>query len=521
MTPIGVRPVATKPAGRLYGRVLRTCLAIRAELRGQNPLTTNLRSRSVGLLGLALAVLLVAPPAAAQPVAERARFEALQDAQPLVGRPYEDVKDMLDAKGFALETRYSPSEPESIGKVVTASFAMNPPHVVLSVGEFSVPDFARLRYREPGLESLLVYLRNAGIRDSTEVVEARDSNLWGRCIYQYPGQGRRLRPGATLTLRFALRAIVIPGVAGMPAAAAEQMLRDSGFGVQSFDTTVSRRTEFGRVVGTEPAAGQKLLPGRTVLLWVGRRPPAGAWLAVLITLLCLGALAAGLFLLRRRVPGLMRWFTEVVQRVQRVPATPPPAEVPGLTEQDVADLKHLLPSLKLDRGVITRLEREMFELRVEVGKLTEQLEPEPVAAKLSDHEAGESVSVYNRAVAGASPASFIEQTRPLSVALSRGRPLEPGAAPVVQFTEAHGGGFLLVQDGDDWLLFPKQESTGAQLTDIEQCFVVEHGSQEPVNKNLVQFMRRAALCVPAERGWVLEHKGHLFILGLPAREDLA
>jgi hypothetical protein len=195
--------------------------------------------------------------------------------------------------------------------------------------------------------------------------------------------------------------------------------------------------------------------------------------------------------------------------------------VPGLTEQDVADLKHLLPSLKLDRGVITRLEREMFELRVEVGKLTEQLEPEPVAAKLSDHEAGESVSVYNRAVAGASPASFIEQTRPLSVALSRGRPLEPGAAPVVQFAEAHGGGFLLVQDGDDWLLFPKQESTGAQLTDIEQCFVVEHGSQEPVNKNLVQFMRRAALCVPAERGWVLEHKGHLFILGLPAREDLA
>jgi hypothetical protein len=482
---------------------------------------TNLRSGSVGLFGLALAAFLAAPPAGAQPTAERARFEALQDSEPLVGRPYEEAKSIIEAKVFALETRYIPSKPESIGKVVSAYFAMRPPHAVLSVGDYRVPDFTRRRYHQPRLESLLALLRDAGIRESTEVVEARDSNLWGRCVYQFPPEGRRLRPGATLMLQFALRAIPIPSVAGMTGAAAEQMLRDSGFSVQSFDTTVSRRAEFGRVVGTEPAAGQRLLPGRTVLLWTGRRPPAGWWLAVLITLLCLGALAAGFFLLRRRIPGLMRWFTEVVQRVQRVPATPPPAEVPGLTEQDVADLKHLLPTLKLDRGVITRLEKEMFDLRTEVSKLAERLEPEPVAEKVSDYQAGENVSVYNRAIAGASPASFIEQTRPLSVALSRGRPLEPGAAPVVQFTEAHAGGFLLVQDGDDWLLFPKLESTGAQLTDIEQCFVVEHGSQEPVNKNLVQFVRRAAVCAPAENGWVLQHKGYLFILGLPARDDLA
>jgi hypothetical protein len=516
MTPTGVLLGATKPAGWLCSRVLHRCQAILAELCGQKPLTTNLRPGSAGLFSLALAVLATAPLAGAQPLAERARFEAMRDSQPLVGRPYEYVKSTLEAKGFVLETRYRPSEPESLGRVVSASFAMNPPHVVLSVGDFRIPDLTRLRYREPRLESLLVLLRNAGIRDSTEVVEARDPHLWGRCVYQYPGVGQRLKPGGVLTLRFALRAIAVPGVVGLTKAAAEQVLRDSGFGVQSFDTTVSRRTEFGRVVRTEPAAGQKLLPGHTVLLWVGRRPPVGAWLAALIALLGLGALVAGFLLLRRRIPGLVGWFTQVVQRV---PAATPPPEVPGLTEQDVADLKSLLPTLKLDRGVITRLEEEMFELRAEVRKLAEQLKPPPVAAKEPDRSK-EVIRAYNEAIDSASPAGFLEHRKPVSVALSGRHVVDAGVAPVLEFTESDAGSFLLVQDGDRWLLFPKQGTPAAQLGDIEQCYVAEHGSQEPVDKNLVQFVRRAAVCVPAEKGWVLKQKGHLFIHGLPATDEL-
>jgi hypothetical protein len=511
MTPTGVLLGAMISAGRLCGRVLRGCHAILAELRDQRPLTKNLRFGQVGLFSLALAVLATTPQAGAQPMAERARFEAMRDSQPLVGRPYEYVKSTLEAKGFMLETRYRPSQPESLGRVVSAAFAMNPPHVVLSVGDFRIPDLTRQRYREPRLESLLVLLRNAGVRDSTEVVEARDSNLWGRCVYQYPGVGQRLRPGAVLTLRFALRTIAVPGVVGMTKAAAEQVLRDSGFGVQSFDTTVNERREFGRVVRTEPATGQ-MLPGRTVLLWVGRRPSAGAWLAVLIGLLCLGVLVAALFLLRRRIPGLAGWFT---QFVQRVPAASPPPEVPGLTEADVADLKSLLPTLKLDRGVITRLEEEMFELRAEVRKLAGQLRPSPVAAQEPDRSR-EVIRAYNEAVESASPAGFLERMKPVSVALSARHVVDAGVAPILEFAESDAGSFLLVQDGDRWLLFPKQEAGAPQLGDIEQCYVAEHGSREPANKNLVQFVRRAAICVPAEKGWVLKQKGHLFIHGLPA-----
>lgn len=514
MTPTGVLPGATRPAGWLCGRVPRRCRAILAELRDQKPLTKNLRFGSVGLFSLALAVLAMAPPTGAQPLAERARFEAMRDSQPLVGRPYEYVKSTLEAKGFMLETRYRPSQPESLGRVVSASFAMNPPHVVLIVGDFRIPDLTRLRYREPRLESLLVLLRNAGIRDSTEVVEARDSNLWGRCVHQYPGVGQRLRPGAVLTLRFALRAITVPGVVGMTKAAAEQVLRDSGFGVQSFDTTVSERNEFGRVVSSEPATGQ-MLPGRTVLLWVGRRPPAGAWLAALIGLLCLGALVAAFFLLRCRIPGLAGWFTQVVQRV---PAATPPPEVPGLTEADVADLKSLLPTLKLDRGVITRLEEEMFKLRAEVRKLAEQLRPSPVAAQ-EPGRSREVIRACNEAIESASPAGFLEHMKPVSVALSARHVVDAGVAPILEFTESDAGSFLLVQDGDRWLLFPKQEAATGQLGDIEQCYVAEHGSRDPVNKNLVQFVRRAAICVPAEKGWVLKQKGHLFIHGLPASDE--
>ncbi len=519
MTRTGVLFGATRSAGWLRSRVLRTCHAMLAELRGQKPPTMNLRSGSAGLLGLALAVLSAAP-AGAQPLAERARFEALLDSQPLVGRPYEYAKNLLDAKVFTLETRYRPSEPESLGKVVSAYFVMNPPHVVLSVGDFRVPDFAGTRFHEPRLDSLLVLLRNAGVRDSTEVVEAQDPSQWGTCIYPSPGVGQRLKPGATLTLRFALRAIAVPSVVGMTAAAAAQMLGDSGFGVQSYDTTVSRPADFGRVVRAEPAVGQKLLPGRTVLLWTGRRPPAGAWLAALIVLLCLGALVAGFFLLRRRVPGLAGWFNQVVQRVQRVPATPPPPVVPGLTTEDVAELKSLLPTLMLDRGVVTRLEKEMFALRAEVKRLAEQLRPASTAAEAHDRS-GEITLTYNKAIASASPVGFLDELHPVSVSLSGRHVVDAGVAPVLEFTESNAGSFLLVPDGDRGLLFPKQGTPASQLGDIEQCYVVEHGSQEPVNKNLVQFVRRPAVCAPAEKGWTLKQKGHLFILGLPARDTLA
>jgi len=501
------------------------CNAVLAELRGPNSLTTNLRSGSVGLLGLVLAVLWMAPPAGAQPVDERARFEALQQSQPLEGMRYEEAKSIVESKVFALETRYVPSEPESIGKVVSADFAMRPPHVVLSVGEFRVPDFARLRYGEPELEGLLLLLRNGGIRDSMEVVETQDANLSGRCLSQYPAAGRRLRPGEALMLRYALRPIPVPVVAGMPQAAAELVIKESGFGIQSYDTTVRRREEFGRVVATEPAAGQELLPGRTVLVWVGRRPPAGWWLGALITLLCLAALAAGLYLLRRRFPGLLAgivaWFTRVVQRIQRVPATPPPPEVPGLTEQDVADLKHLLPSLKIDRGVITRLEKEVFELRAEVRRLTEQSKPATDAAEAVKPEpSGAIIKAYNDAIASASPVGFLEKLRPVSVSLSSKKVVDAGVPPTLEFTESHAGRFLMIRDEDRWLLFPKQGLVIDQLADIEQCFAVEAGSQEPVNQDLVQFVRRPALCEQVKKAWVLKQKGHLYILGLPPNDEL-
>ncbi len=304
---------------------------------------------------------------------------------------------------------------------------MNPPHVVLIVGDFRVPDFTRMRFREPRLESLLGLLRNAGIRDSAELVEARDSNLWGRCLYQYPAVGQRLRPGGVLTLRFALRSIAVPAAIGMARAAAEQMLRDSGFGVQSFDTTVDRRADFGRVVRTEPAAGQKLLPGRTVLLWAGHRPSTGGWLAALILLLCVGAVAAVLFLLRRRISGLWAWFAGAVQRG---PATPPQPQVPGLTEQDVDDLKSLLPTLKMDRGAVTRLEEEMFELRAEVRRLAEQLKPAAVAAEEPDRSK-DLTRAYTKAVESDDPKSFLEQAHPTIVALSGRHILDAGVAPVL------------------------------------------------------------------------------------------
>ena len=102
------------------------------------------------------------------------------------------------------------------------------------------------------------------------------------------------------------------------------------------------------------------------------------------------------------------------------------------------------------------------------------------------------------------------------MALSGRHVVDAGVAPVLEFTESSAGSFLLIRDGGCWLLFPKLEAAGAQLGEIEQCFVVEHGSEPPVNKNLIQFVRRAAMCVPAERGWVLKQKGHLFIHGLPA-----
>jgi hypothetical protein len=213
---------------------------------------------------------------------------------------------------------------------------------------------------------------------------------------------------------------------------------------------------------------------------------------------------------------LVGWFARFVQRA---PAATPPPEVPGLTEADIDDLKSLLPTLKVDRGVVTRLEEEMFELRAEVRRLAEQLKPASVAAEEPDRSK-DVTRAYNAAIENDDPKRFLEQTHPVSVALSGRHVLDAGVAPVLEFTQSDAGSFLLVEDGDRWLLFPGLGASAAHLGDIEQCYVAEHGSQQPANKNLVQFVRRAAVCAAAEKGWVLGQKGHLFIHGLPATDEL-
>jgi serine/threonine-protein kinase len=99
----------------------------------------------------------------------------------------------------------------------------------------------------------------------------------GVVLRQDPGPGGRVRKGGTVTVHLSLGPDrrVVPKVAGKDVAAAREDLVGVGLEVADKSKSVySQTVAKGRVVGTEPAAGQRLKPGTVVTLVVskGKQP---------------------------------------------------------------------------------------------------------------------------------------------------------------------------------------------------------------------------------------------------------
>jgi serine/threonine-protein kinase len=115
-------------------------------------------------------------------------------------------------------------------------------------------------------------LQNNGFIVKAEYV-ADDTVPKSQVISQNPNAGQKLKPGQTVTIQVSSgkEAVEVPDVTGQSVATASNTLGQRGFQVdqksESNDSVPS-----GRVIRTEPKAGDKVEPGSTVVLVVSSGP---------------------------------------------------------------------------------------------------------------------------------------------------------------------------------------------------------------------------------------------------------
>lgn len=104
-------------------------------------------------------------------------------------------------------------------------------------------------------------------------VEEYNSNYEAGCVYkQSPAGGRTVREGQNITLTVSLgtKYVTVPETSSYVQADAEQILKDSDLSVlvvQSVEPNVA----VGTVIRTEPAAGETVAAGSTVVVYVSRQ----------------------------------------------------------------------------------------------------------------------------------------------------------------------------------------------------------------------------------------------------------
>ncbi|HEV3228397.1 MAG TPA: Stk1 family PASTA domain-containing Ser/Thr kinase [Solirubrobacteraceae bacterium] len=109
----------------------------------------------------------------------------------------------------------------------------------------------------------------AGFRAT--VVKQDSSQQPGTVIDQSPAANTMAPRGSTVTLTVARQPkVVVPSVVGQTESQAVSTLAAAGFGASTVDQPITTAAQDGTVISQTPAAGQKVKPGSTVTLVIGR-----------------------------------------------------------------------------------------------------------------------------------------------------------------------------------------------------------------------------------------------------------
>jgi serine/threonine-protein kinase len=186
----------------------------------------------------------------------------------------EVARDRIQTAGFKVKVRKESSDTVDSGKVIETSPSGGSlanldqtVTIVVSTGRkaVEVPDLAG----QP-LEAARAQLGELGL--VTKVVEQEsDDKEVGTVLSTDPGAGESIRVGETVTLTVASepKTVTVPDVVGRTEANATGQLEDAGFTVKTATEAVSDPTQNGKVISTDPAAGEEHDKGSEVTIVIG------------------------------------------------------------------------------------------------------------------------------------------------------------------------------------------------------------------------------------------------------------
>lgn len=191
------------------------------------------------------------------------------------GETLEVARDRLETAGFRTRVRKQDSEEVDEGTVIQTSppggtIAPRDQVVTITVStgaaRVDVPDVTG----QP-LEAARATLDELGLRVKVEEQESADREP-GTVLSQSPRGGSTARVNQTVTLTVATepKTTTVPDVVGRTQATAEKRLQDAGFAVRITAEDTTDAAQDGRVISTDPAAGQQANTGSTITIVVGR-----------------------------------------------------------------------------------------------------------------------------------------------------------------------------------------------------------------------------------------------------------
>ncbi len=195
------------------------------------------------------------------------------------GETLEVARDRLETAGFRTRVRRQDSEEVDEGTVIETSppggtIAPRDQVVTITVStgaaQVDVPDVTG----QP-IDAARAALDELGLRVKVQEQESADREP-GTVLAQSPRAGSTARVNDTVTLTVAAepKTTAVPDVVGRSQAVAEQRLQDAGFAVRTTTEDTTDATQDGRVISTDPAAGQQANTGATITIVIGRATSA-------------------------------------------------------------------------------------------------------------------------------------------------------------------------------------------------------------------------------------------------------
>ena len=190
----------------------------------------------------------------------------------VVGQAQAAAEQKLIADGFAIGTVANVNSDRAVGTVLTQDPAAGAEaekgakvNLQVSAGQaqITVPSVVG-QQQSAATNALLGAKLQVG-----EVKQVASNQAAGVVIAQSPSAGTKVAPGSKVNLQVSTGQVAVPNVVGQTAAVAAATLTNAGFNVtEQAVTSAPPGAKAGTVVAQDPAAGQPLKEGGTVVISV-------------------------------------------------------------------------------------------------------------------------------------------------------------------------------------------------------------------------------------------------------------